>query len=75
MAEKLRIESLNVRGLRDKHKRLDILDRAKQRQADIILLQETHWIEADYTYMRGLEYRSTNCRGVNNSKGHSNTAE
>ena len=52
MAEKLRIESLNVRGLRDKDKRFDILDRAKQRHADIILLQETHWIEADYTYIR-----------------------
>ena len=52
MAEKLRIESLNVRGLRDRTKRCDILDRAKQRHADIILLQETHWIETDYTDIR-----------------------
>ena len=52
MAEKLRIESLNVRGLRDRTKRCDILDRAKSRNTDIILLQETHWVETDYTDIR-----------------------
>ena len=38
----LRIESLNCRGIRDSIKRLDILDRARNRQANIICLQETH---------------------------------
>ena len=50
MAEKLRIiEPLNARGLRDRTKRCDILDRARTRNTDIILLQETHWIGTDYT--------------------------
>ena len=38
----LRIESLNCRGIRDSIKRLDILDRAKNRKTNIICLQETH---------------------------------
>ena len=50
--EKLRIESLNVRGLRDRTKRCDIFDRAKARHTDILFLQETHWTEADYTHLK-----------------------
>ena len=49
MEEKLRIESLNGRGLRDRIKRCDFFDRARMRHTDILLLQETHWIETDYT--------------------------
>ena len=49
MEEKLRIESLNGRGLRDRTKRCDIFDRARMRHTDILLLQETHWTETDYT--------------------------
>ena len=49
MEEKLRIESLNGRGLRDRTKRSDIFDRARMRHTDILLLQETHWTETDYT--------------------------
>ena len=49
MEERLRIESLNGRGLRDKNKRCDIFDKARMRHTDILLLQETHWTEIDYT--------------------------
>ena len=52
MEEKLRIESLNVKGLRDRTKRCDIFDRAKTRNTDILFLQETHWTETDYTEIR-----------------------
>ena len=52
MSEKLRIESLNGRGLRDRTKRIDIFDRIKDRNTDIILLQETHWTENDYTDLK-----------------------
>ena len=52
MEEKLRIESLNVRGLRDRYKRCDIFDRAKLRHTDILFLQETHWTENDYTDLK-----------------------
>ena len=49
MEEIVRIESLNARGLRDQQKRLFIFDRTKERKADIILLQETHQVQDDYT--------------------------
>ena len=52
ISEKLRIESLNGRGLRDRTKRIDIVDRIKDRNTDIILLQETHWTENDYTDLK-----------------------
>ena len=52
MEEKLRIESLNVRGLRDRTKRCDIFDRAKSRHTDILFLKETHWTETDYTDLK-----------------------
>ena len=52
MSEKLRIESLNGRGLRDRSKRVDIFDRIKNRNTDIILLLETHWTENDYTDLK-----------------------
>ena len=52
MSENLRLESLNCRGLRDKTKRADIFDRIKDRKTDIILLQETHLTENDYTELK-----------------------
>ena len=52
MSEKLRIESLNGRGLRDRSKRADIFDRIKDRHTDIILLKETHLTENDYTDLK-----------------------
>ena len=52
MAEKLRIESLNARGLRGRTKRCDVLDMSRTRNTNIILLQESHWIGTDYTDIR-----------------------
>ena len=52
MSENLRLESLNCRGLRDKTKRADIFERIKDRKTDIILLQETHLTENDYTELK-----------------------
>ena len=52
MEEKLRIESLNGRGLRDRTKRCDVFVRAKARHTDILFLQETHWTETDYTDLK-----------------------
>ena len=45
-------ESLNGRGLRDRSKRVEIFDRIKNRNTDIILLQQTHWTENDYTDLK-----------------------
>ena len=52
MEEILRIESLNSRGLRDETKRCDVFDKARSRQTDILLLQETHWTITDYTDLK-----------------------
>ena len=52
MEEKIRIESLNARGLRDGTKRCDIPDKAKLRNTDIMFIQETHWTMTDYTKIR-----------------------
>ena len=41
----IQIESVNVRGLRDRKERMDILSRAIEDKINILCLQETHLIE------------------------------
>ena len=52
MEEKVRIESLNARGLRDGTKKCDVFDKAKMRNTDIMFIQEIHWTMTDYTKIR-----------------------
>ena len=50
--ELIQIESINCRGLRDKMKRLDILDKAREEKVNILCLQETHIIEEDINSLK-----------------------
>ena len=45
MVDKLRIFSYNCRGLKNKKKRFDIFNLFKEKKADILCLQETHFVE------------------------------
>ena len=65
------IKSLNCRGIRDGLKRMDILNRAKKRESNIICLQETHIIGKDLNTLSNewnIKYliagNKTNARGV-----------
>ena len=65
------IESLNYRGIRDGVKRMDILNRAKKRESNILCLQETHITGKDHNQLRNewiVKYliagNKTNARGV-----------
>ena len=67
----LKIISANVRGLRQSIKRKDLLDYLKEKQPDIICLQETHLVQEDINTLIkewNIEYfvagTSTNSRGV-----------
>ena len=69
--ECLRIASCNVRGLRDLTKRQHIFKYFREKQLDIIFLQETHSTQAEASYWRtnwgGKAYFShgtSNARGV-----------
>ena len=52
MAEVLRLISLNCRGLRNHEKRTTLFRIAKELRAQIILLQETHFIQNDIDELR-----------------------
>ena len=43
MSNDIKILSFNVNGLGDTRKRTDVLDHLKSKNANIIMLQETHW--------------------------------
>ena len=43
----IQIESVNVRGLRDRIKRMDILSKAKEDKINILCIQESHIVEED----------------------------
>ena len=67
----LRIESLNCRGIRDKLKQTDVLDRACSRKVNILCLQETHLIgkdlyclKADWNVKYLISGNQRNARGV-----------
>ena len=50
--ETIQIESINCRGLRDRNKRLDILEKAKEEKVNILCLQETHLIDTDINQLK-----------------------
>ena len=69
--ETIQIESINCRGLRDRNKRLDILEKAKEVKINILCLQETHIIDTDINQLKqdwNIEYfisgKETNSGGV-----------
>ena len=50
--ETLKIISMNCRGLQDVKKRKDVFKFLREKQFDIYCLQDTHFTEKDYTYVR-----------------------
>ena len=67
----MRVLSANCRGLREKNKRHDVLNYIKDLNADIICLQDTHWIESDLRALKSIwnhecliHGKDTNSRGV-----------
>ena len=63
--------SANVRGLRDKNKCRDVLDYVDSLNANIICLQDTHWVESDLRKLKLvwnheiiINGKHTNSRGV-----------
>ena len=71
MGDSLRIVSANVRGIRQTLKRIDIWNKLKELNANIVLLQETHLMKKDLNDVRkewNIEFilsdYNTNSRGV-----------
>jgi exonuclease III len=52
MASNINIVSLNCRGLRDIHKRKDVLNYLRQQKHNIYCLQDTHFVDADYNTIK-----------------------
>lgn len=52
MTEKLTIASMNVQGLGDKHKRKDVLNYLKAKKYNIYFLQDTHFTDKEYKFIR-----------------------
>ena len=52
MGDSLRIVSANVRGIRQTLKRIDIWNKLKELNANIVLLQETHLMKKDLNDVR-----------------------
>ena len=48
----IKIESINVRGIRDKLKRTDIIKKAIEENVNILCLQETHITEEDFRILK-----------------------
>ena len=44
----IKVSSANCQGLQNYEKRRDVLSYLKEKQADIICLQDTHWVDKDY---------------------------
>ena len=68
---KIKVLSANCQGLRDIKKRIDVLNYLKDKKADIICLQDTHWVEKDEPQIRAIwgnecivHGLKTNSRGV-----------
>ena len=48
--DKIKVPSLNVRGIRDKLKRMTVLNYIKKFKADVVLLSEAHMLDGDYKH-------------------------
>ena len=71
LSNTLVVLSANVRGLQEKNKCRDVLDYINSLNANIICLQDTHWVESDVRKLKAMhnyEYiingKQTNSRGV-----------
>ena len=71
LSNTVRVLSANCRGLREKNKRNDVLNYLKDLKADIICLQDTHWVESDLRALKSIwnhelliHGKNTNSRGV-----------
>lgn len=71
LSNALVVLSANVRGLQEKNKCRDVLDYINNLNANIICLQDTHWVESDLRKLKAMhnyEYiingKQTNSRGV-----------
>lgn len=71
IGEKLVVLSANCQGLRDKKKRVDVLNYLRDKNPAILCLQDTHWVSSDEKYIRTLWNNEviihgvkTNARGV-----------
>ena len=67
----IKLLSANCQGLQNTKKRSDVLSYLKEKHADIICLQDTHWVEKDYQSVKELcghecfiNGNRTNSRGV-----------
>ena len=71
MSDSIAILSYNVRGLKDKKKRLAVYDFLKTKKIDVILLQETHCHLKQEEYRWGREWGGVSLwsKGTGNSKG------
>ena len=65
--------SANCQSLQNYEKRRDVLSYLKEKQADIICLQDTHWVDKDYQNIKELwggecfiklKWNTNNSRGV-----------
>ena len=67
---KLKIATLNVRGLRNGKKRKTLFYQLKQQKIDILCLQETHLMEKDKQFLfKELGQNFHMSEGTKNSKG------
>ena len=48
----IKVLSANCQGLQNLKKRYDVLAYLKEKHADILCLQDTHWVEKDYKNMK-----------------------
>ena len=52
IGDKIRVLSVNVRGLSDTKKCFDVIDYLKQLKPHIVCLQDTHWLDINYHELR-----------------------
>ena len=70
LPDRLKIQSLNVRGLRQEKKRFDFFDSFKKQKLDIILVQESHWTPDDIPLLSKEWNVSFHCSGTTtNARG------
>ena len=67
----LLVLSANCQGLRDKKKRVDVINYLRNKNPHILCLQETHWINDDEKFIKNvwdgecfINGNRTNARGV-----------
>ena len=71
LGETLEVLSVNCRGMQDRNKNADVIEYLKKIKSNIYCLQDTHWTDKDYNYLKTiwgdeiyLSGTKTNARGV-----------